>query len=251
MYWHLTLAAVGRINLFPTREERLAAARTVVNVEAPVLLWCAVDDHLHLVVEGEHLGHLGGALRRRLARRGPVQPAHIKPVEGRRHLVTLVDYLLRQPAKHDLDVHPALWEGSCFPDLVRARRMGFDGAPLERALPRRHHRDFLTPVGLRRTPAPLPWEAVRGVGLSRMAGAVRCSAGLDALTGPRTAERVEARRALAWMAHRVDVPTKEVAALLDIHPRSARRGWEEEEPTLCRTARAWLDLETLCGRNQG
>ncbi len=29
-------------------------------------------------------------------------------------------YLLRQPSHHDLQVHPALWTGSCFLDLVGA-----------------------------------------------------------------------------------------------------------------------------------
>jgi hypothetical protein len=46
-----------------------------------------------------------------------------------------VTYLLKQPVKHGLDVHPALWTGSCFLDLIGARLIpGFSTAPLRAAL---------------------------------------------------------------------------------------------------------------------
>ena len=95
MHWHLTISSSRRDNLFPTRSHRVRLARQVTRVGAPVLLYCAVDDHLHLVVEGERPVRLGGALVRSLSTRSEVAPAHIKEVAGRRHLLTLVDYVRR------------------------------------------------------------------------------------------------------------------------------------------------------------
>jgi hypothetical protein len=61
----------------------------------------------------------------------------VKPVEDRDHYERLVRYLLVQPSKHELPVHPALWEGPCFLDPVGARLIdGFDRQRLVQVLPR-------------------------------------------------------------------------------------------------------------------
>ncbi len=243
MYWHLTLAAEGRLPLFPDRAHTLAAVESVLRSATPVLLFCAADDHLHLLTEGERPWHLAAELRRyALAGRALLAP-HFKPVTQRRHLLNLVDYLLRQPAKHDLDTHPALWEGSSFLDLVGARRVGFDPEPLLRALPRLHHRDWLSPVGLRELPVP---AEVVGMGLAEVARAVAVAAGLDGLPGPRTAQRMRARRALAHLGDEMGTSVERTAEVLGISSRSVRRlRYEGDERQLMEAARTWLALRAM------
>lgn len=243
MYWHLTLSSQGRMPLFPRRPHLLAVVRAVLSYRATVLLFCAVDDHLHLLTEGDRPGYLAGDLQRHLFFERRVQPPHFKPVTERRHLLSLVDYLLRQPARHHLDTPPCLWEGSSFLDLAGARQVGFDRRPLERALPRLHHRDFLTPVGLSRLPEPAAWEQLEREGIGTLVQAVEVASALDSLCGPRTAVRVQARSALAWMAHRAGISAGRTAEALGRSERSVRRLRRgEEEPPFSLAARRYLGL---------
>lgn len=117
------------------------------------MLFCIVDDHLHVVLlcEAQQAGVLSRELL--LALRpltGPnLAPAFVRPVEGRGHLEWLVRYVLEQPTKHGLPGHPALWPGSCFPDLVGARRLpGLSlRLRLSEALPRFRLRTRAAPDG--------------------------------------------------------------------------------------------------------
>lgn len=68
---------------------------------------------------GRQAQKLALTLRPHLAH--PLASARIRPVQDRAHLINLLGYLIKQPAHHTLGVHPALWEGSCLPDLLGAR----------------------------------------------------------------------------------------------------------------------------------
>src|SRR6187549_1088159 len=99
---HITIASVDRAVLYPNDEALLDATRTLARVAGPdLLLFCVVDDHAHAVVALDRSG--AGPLARRVAYAlGTVftvelAPSRFRPVDGRSHLVTLVDYVLNQP----------------------------------------------------------------------------------------------------------------------------------------------------------
>jgi len=107
MIWHLTFSAQGRHPFFPNEQERRRAVRSLVRVVGPYLvLFCIVDEHIHLVVIGERA--LAGRLAQMVAlamqaiAATPLQRAYFTPVESRSHMLKLADYLLGQPAKHGL-----------------------------------------------------------------------------------------------------------------------------------------------------
>ncbi len=140
--FHITLASAGRITLFPEPAELLDAVRVLARVAGPrLLLFSVVDDHLHVVLqsEPESTRHAASGLSRALRAAGapPLARAHVRPVDGRSHLETLVGYLVRQPVKHGLIAPVATWAGTCAPDLLGARLLpGFDPTAIARALPR-------------------------------------------------------------------------------------------------------------------
>lgn len=230
MPWHLTLSAEGRHALFPSEERRRAAVRALSRVAADrLLLFCVVDDHVHLVVQGERAA--AGLLARALSRSlqpisaGGLQPAHIREVSGRSHLEGLVRYLLTQPARHGLDVRPALWSGSCFADLVGARHVAPGlGARLSEALPRYRLRAAYAAVGLPEAPlVPATDAELRAAGataLVRAAGSVLAVG--PALLG-KAAPVVLARRAAVILASTAGIHTEEIAWALGQPPRSVRR----------------------------
>jgi len=132
--------------------------------------------------------------------------------------------VLEQPTKHGLPGHPALWPGSCFPDLVGARRLpGLSlRLRLSEALPRFRLRSAYAHVGLAPAPLqPLDDDTQRGLGIRRLVDAASAALAADpALIGntdPVVGTRITvAQLASAW-------PTSELAWALDITPQAARR----------------------------
>lgn len=114
--WHLTFASNLRDPLFPDEALRRRAVRVLARVAGDrTVVFCVVDDHVHHVALSEEprVGVLAGALHRALSPiAGPgLESARVRAVEGRSHMRWLVHYVLDQPRKHGLDVHPALWSG--------------------------------------------------------------------------------------------------------------------------------------------
>ena len=95
-------------------------------------MFAVVDEHIHLVMIGERaaVGHRISGLVRALDL--PLEPARIRPVADRAHLRRLVGYVAGQPRHHGAGT----FDGTCLPDLLGARRMGFDAGPLATQLPR-------------------------------------------------------------------------------------------------------------------
>lgn len=139
--FHLTLASAGRITLFPEPDALLNAVRVLARVGGPrLLLFSVVDDHVHVVLHAEasSVSRAASGLSRALAAAGApdLARAHLRPVDGRSHLETLVSYLVKQPQKHGI-LASATWPGTCAPDLLGARVLpGFDPTAIARALPR-------------------------------------------------------------------------------------------------------------------
>lgn len=145
--FHITIATQGRITLFPAPDALLGAARRLARVVGDrLLLFSIVDDHAHVVVQAdpEAIGHVAASVNRALGGAGapPRQRAHVEAIDGRAHLRRLVGYTARQVTHHGLHVHPAIWAGSCAPDLLGVRLLpGFDPRLADRALPRVSLRD--------------------------------------------------------------------------------------------------------------
>jgi len=125
---HITLTAGqdNRLPLFPDDAAYLEALHRLGAVcLGCVALFALVGEHLHLVVQAsrEKAGRLAQASIRTLTPivATPFASSHIRPVKNRSHMRWLLRYLLEQAAKHGMPGHPALWVGSCLPDLVGAR----------------------------------------------------------------------------------------------------------------------------------
>ena len=256
--WHLTLSAEGRSTLYPSETNRRAAIHALARVGGDRLqLFSIVDDHVHVVVRGDRAeaGRLGRALRLALSQvaSSKLSPSHVREVEGRNHLMWLVRYLLTQPAKHGLDTHPALYTGSCFPDLVGARLLpGVElKSKLEELLPRLRPAELYGHVGLPEgRVAPAGDEGLRLAGVFR----IKEAAG-SALAAPPSLEGnsrlvVTARRAAASLASRIDAPVSEVARALNMSRQAADRLTKQDvEPRALEAVRVRIALEETVWRN--
>jgi hypothetical protein len=227
--WHVNSASAGRHALFPTEESRRDAVRALARVARDRLaLFCIVDEHLHLVAIGSRatVGRLAQAIARSLGARAAsrLETAHFRPVENRGHLETLVRYVLNQPAHHGLPGHPALWTGSSFPDLARARVLPELRLRLHDVLPRFDLARISEAVGLPReeiTPLSLP--DVRLAGATPLASAAAAALAARPALATREAPAGIARVAVARLARDAGIPLPDVANALRVWPRSVRR----------------------------
>ena len=139
MTTHITIAAEGRATLFVGAAAITTAARLVARVGGERLeLFAIVDDHVHLLVRGDGGGAASGMSRAmRAAGAAGLQHAFLRAVEGRTHHTSLIGYLCRQVVKHGLREHPALYAGTCAPDLLGVRALAeFDARRIGESLPR-------------------------------------------------------------------------------------------------------------------
>lgn len=226
---HITLAVRGRRALARGEGERRALVRRLVGLgQERLLLFCLVDDHLHCVVRGERARYLARDMGRALvAVRDELElkPASVEPVGSRAHLSSLVRYLLRQPSKHQLPVHPALWSGSCFQDLVGARALpGFSPGVLASELPRLQSRELFEAVGLEPWPlSPAGDEALRRAGPARLVALAAGVHGAEPELRGRASQVVAARTLAAGVARRLEIPSWEIARYAGATPQTVRR----------------------------
>jgi len=245
---HLTLATDGRRTLFPDETARRTALRALGGALAGrALLFCVVDDHVHVVLEGERaaVGRVAQAIAHRLGKlaSAPLDPSRIRPVEDRAHLQSLVRYLLLQPTHHRLAGHPALWTGSCLPDLVGARAVQGLSLRLGAHLPRFHARDACALLGLPDLD-PLPGPAVRALGPVRVLAAASAVLAVGPVLAGRDAAVVAARRLGAAAATGAGIPAGEIAWAAFVTRRSAyRHAASPADPALARAVALRLTLE--------
>lgn len=195
--FHVTLATEGRFAL----TDPLAIVATIVRVCGDLLLlFAVVDDHVHLVMIGDRftVGRRVSGLVRALGL--DFAPARVRPVADRSHLRSLVGYVAGQPRHHGAGT----WDATCLPDLLGARRMGFDLGPLAAQLPRENLAS-LALEGARfdvRAIVPASDALVLSHGPVKGYRAALATAGLTA-RGERTALRVEVDRAWRQLARAV------------------------------------------------
>ena len=222
--WHLTFAADGRNPLFLDEGCRLTAVRRLAAVAGPrVVLFCLVDEHVHVVLTGERV-EVGRMARSVLLALRPwaavsIDPARIRLVAGRAHLRRLVRYVLDQPRHHDLPGHPALWSGSCFVDLVGARVVPNLDLRIREVLPRFRLREAHEAVGLPPTRlVPLQGTTVRRLGAFRLSQAAAASLCVEHPLRGKTAPVTLARAAMCQIAREAGIATTEVTDVLGIQP---------------------------------
>jgi hypothetical protein len=208
LWWHITMAAARRGTWFVDPPVQLAIVRAVARLGGgALLLFCVVDEHLHLVCYGtrEQVGRIAGAISQTLTKRLKVvgmEPCRTREVDGRSHLQNLVPYVLTQTVHHHIPVHPAPWRGSCLADLVGARRLpGFDPGAIARALPRWDVEErALSAAGLGNAPLePASDEQLRALGPAAVWKAAAAAVGRVGLEGNERSE-VAARVAYAHLA---------------------------------------------------
>jgi hypothetical protein len=227
--FHITQSTRGRLTLTREPAQLRRLVRAVVRPKrGEVLLFDAVDDHVHTVVRPDrpYLFARDQARAMRSALPGVVfQPAFIKPIDSRDHLENLVRYLLDQPRKHELATPPALWEGSCFLDIAGARLLPrFDRGAIGRALPRIRFREFLESVGLDPVPLePATNDELHRVGPAWIAAAAAAVYVLDPALPGRTSEVLDARALALRTCRELGFPLRAITPYLNLPERSARR----------------------------
>lgn len=225
--YHLTFSSDGRLPFLPSSQHRLAALHLLARVcGARLVLFCVVDDHLHVVLflpdgAGKRVGRdLLFALRTLSS--APVGSPHVRPVKTRAHADWLVRYLLTQVEHHGLAAVGATWEGSCFWDLAGLRAVPGLGLDIVEALPRWSIERVCDCVGV---PAdavlPVEIERVAVLGPGRLIDAVCRAAAVPDLVG-RDAARIRAKAALARLSRAAGIPAGSIATTLGIPVRTAR-----------------------------
>ncbi len=234
---HVTISAERRGSLFPSASLRRRALHALARVAGRrIVLFCIVDDHVHIVVLVDARG--GPTMARNLlfALRPlsvtDLAPPHVKPVNGRSHMEWLLRYLVTQPLHHGLSCGAAWWEGSCLWDLLGARVL--PGArmrdALTEALPRVRDEDIAAMVGIaldQLRPADL--DVVRDVGASALVAACR-RATAPADPQGRTRAAVQARAAALRIGQAAGFPTVELARACGVDRRIARAQGRVEVP---------------------
>ena len=192
------------------------------------MLFCIVDEHVHVVVlcDRRRCGYLARALKLALAAIAvvPLQPVYTGIIHGRNHMEKTHRYVLQQPAHHNLAGHPALWSGSCFLDLSGARCIPGLQLRLHDVLPRVTLEKSFEHLCLAASPLrPASPDEIRALGSKALvtAAASACAAAPE-LQG-RQAETARARRAACVLARASGIPMTEMSWALEIHPGSARK----------------------------
>ncbi len=229
LLWHLTFSSEERDPLFPNEAVRRRAVCALGRVAgSELVLFCVVDDHVHVVVlcGRARCGRLAAGLHRALSRLTPVPmaPAHRRQVDGRSHMQWLVTYILSQSQKHGLAVHPALWSGSCFVDLLGARVVPGLSLRLTDALPRFRLRSVFEVLGLPVQPiAPATDELVRAGGAARLVAAASSALAVGPVLPGKAPRIVAARRIVCKLGRAAGIPASEIAWALGTSTRTTRR----------------------------
>lgn len=192
-----------------------------------IVLFALVDDHVHIVllVEPERLPRVQASLTKVLSSRSAVELAapFLREVATRKHMTTLLGYCLNQFEHHGLADDPATATGSCFPDIVGARRLPGLTLQLGGALPRFRQREAYDVVRLAEKLVPASDADVRGLGPARLANLVAQTFAVGPGFIGRGGELVSTRRVAARLARDVGMRPRDLADALGITAHAANR----------------------------
>lgn len=237
--FHITLTAQreNRLPLFVDEPHYLEALRRLGAVCGGCLaLFALIAEHLHLVALLSRVmaGYLArtAVLTLRPIVATAFAPSYIKPVASRSHMRWLLRYLLEQPTKHRMSGHPALWVGSCFPELVGVRRISGLELCIQRALPGYQPATAMSIVGLPGTGLELAdASSLRAAGAVRLRNATAAVLGTAPELAGTTTIASRGRRAFAQLASRVGIHRCEIVAALQI---GSKAFWRLARPVVDR-----------------
>lgn len=212
----LTAERERRFPLFTEEKHYLDALHRIGKMcQGNLVLFALIAEHLHLITR------LARAAAGRLAQRvlltlrpivqTPLATSYIKEVDGPGHMYRSVRYELEQPKKHGMPGPVALWPGSCFPELTGARVIPGLELRIKEALPTFQVRRALRIVGIPGDEIrPAGRQQLRAAGAARLVAATASAFGIEPnLKGHRSCE-IAARRALAHIAAKIEIPAPEV-----------------------------------------
>jgi hypothetical protein len=250
--WHISIESRDRLPIFPHENKRRQALHALNRVAREVLLlFSIVDEHMHLVAAGDidSIRRLRQALVQTLTPISDVAlaPSWVGPVKGRKHLLRLIGYHVIQVVKHSVrGIHPALWSGSCFQDLIRARVLPGPELLTPKNLPREQMEVIACKeVGLPGFHAsPIEVTALRELGVARIKAAAAAALAADEeLTGNSRAEAC-ARRVTVQLGMLAGISKQEIGWALEISRQALGRLARRPVPaTLLDAARTRLALE--------
>ena len=227
--WHITLAARNRGTLLPREASRREGVRRLAQLAGEeMLLFSIVHDHVHVVLAGDRarVGAVAAGMHKTLRPlvRVALAAARIRAVAGRSHLWWLVRYVLGQPQHHGIDAHPALWTGSCLPDLIGARRVS--GLQLRI----REHLPELQWVALARCVdlssdrlMPASPEQMRAAGVAMLTRCATSALAADPSLAGNSPLLVRTRKVVACLASESGFHPRDVAWALGVTLRGERR----------------------------
>ena len=227
--WHVTIATVGRRDVFDRVDNAHAAARALLRrLGTVLLLFYLGGDHAHLTIAGDRRSV---ARRVAFARREleevlgcELYEPRIRPVRGREHMQELVGYTLSQARHHGFAHDDALWPCSSFPLIVGAAFSPHWDAPLGSVLSQvSAHRAF-TAVGFEAFEVePADIAALREAGPRRIVRAAEFAT--HSPNGLRGADRLTqiARGAAARLLAEAGYSSALIAKELGVSAPAARR----------------------------
>jgi hypothetical protein len=253
--WQIRWSSAGRATLFPSEVARRKSVRALARVGGSgLILFCIVDDHIHVVLQAEEkpitrARGLWLALRNESC--VALGDCWMETVQGRSHLVNIVRYYMQQSCHHGIAVHPALWTGSCFQDLVGARRLPGFGCGLLEYLPRLSPAELNSAAGLGDCRlAPATNESIREAGAFRLASTAAEALAVGPELNGRKADVVAARASVCHLAEEARIARQDVVEALGIPLRTCQRLVHFPVPDkLLTTVRLRMTLEDVVARS--
>jgi hypothetical protein len=216
----LTSQRDRRLPLFTKEHHYLEALHRLGRVcKGNLALFALIAEHLHLIalLSRTAAGRLAQAVLvtlRPLAKT-PLATSYIDEVDGRGHSYRSVKYELQQPQKHGMPGPGALWPGSCLPELVGARVIPGLTLRLREALPTFQVKQALRVLDLPGDKIlPAGRQQLRAAGAARLIAATAATLGVEPTLRGNSAPVITARRAVAHIAARLDLPPTELRSVV-------------------------------------
>ena len=228
MTYHVVLTTEGRQAIAVDEDTRRSVVRTLAHVAGKnLVLFNVVDDHAHLVLLGtlDMVRRLrrGLVLSLRPVASTQVRVAHAESIASRAHLSRLVPYVLTQTSHHGLAVHPAIWTGSAFVDLVGARILPGLHLQLNRVLPRLTLAEICRALHPNLKPVlEMPQEEIRTLGMNRVLQAATAVFACNLNPVDKMPNTVRARWAAANVANQAGIHPHDIAWTMGATRRSVR-----------------------------
>lgn len=255
--WQIVLSTTDRHPMFRSESDLRSAVRVLAHtLGREAALFCIVDDHAHVVLDCERpvvtwrARSLCRVMRARAAT--TIAPSYISPVKSRSHMRTLVGYVLDQTKHHQLPVHPALWTGSCFMDLVGARALPGLEPRLHRVLPRLTVGEVCEAVGLSEQDlTPLDRDELHALGAARLRSAASAVLAVGPKLDQAGRQRFHVRALTTQVGVEAGLPPSELSWVLGCTRRHILRLRQTPIPEpLVRMVGVRLAIEQAVAREQ-